>query len=181
MIERLKTLDGTLTQVWQSLARGVADRRAPAHHPVLATRSVEGGGAARIVILRSADPETWRLTMYTDSRSGKVAELVREPRATILVWDPKAKFQIRLLSRISMAPGTAADWDRLSPAQKSVYGGAPDPGLPIADPADAPGGGDPGRFTVLSATVETIETLHLASDRHRRARFMQSGATWVAP
>ena len=92
-------------RAWQKIARGVADRRAPARHPVLATVGREGGGEARIVVLRGADRQAATLVLHTDGASAKVGEVRAEPRATLLVWDPGARLQIRMRATIAARPG----------------------------------------------------------------------------
>ena len=64
----IPTLDDTLNDVWQRLGRGVADRKAPARHPVLATVG-KNGGEARMVVLRGADRATGCLEVHTDRKS----------------------------------------------------------------------------------------------------------------
>jgi pyridoxamine 5'-phosphate oxidase len=62
-------LDGTLAEAWRLISRGVADRRSPFHHPVVATIGGDGAPQARTVILRACDPAAQRLRFHTDARS----------------------------------------------------------------------------------------------------------------
>ncbi|MDJ1007302.1 MAG: pyridoxamine 5'-phosphate oxidase family protein [Paracoccaceae bacterium] len=179
MSDFFATLDGTLDEVWQRLARGVADRDAPARHPVLATVGATGG-EARIVILRSADRAAGRLTVHTDLASEKVAELRSNPAATLLVWEASVRFQIRLRVRAEVAKGDAALWEAVPEASRAVYGGVPMPGESLADPAAFEPFPTRDRFGVIDCTVREIETLHLGTP-HRRARFRDGTAGWVAP
>ena len=175
-------LAGTLDTVWAMLEAGTTDRAAPARHPTLATIGARGA-EARILVLRRADREGGSLALYTDAATGKVADLAQEPRATLLVWDPGTRLQIRLRVHVTARPGTPAEWEALSEPARAVYGGDPPPGNPIQSPdrhATAP---DASRFTVLEARVDEIETLRL-SDPHERARFSRAdgfAGTWLAP
>ena len=159
--------------------RGVADRRAPARHPVLATVG-SNGAEARVVVLRAADREAETLTIHTDSASGKVAELRETPGAALLVWDAEAKLQIRLRATVDILMGDAETFARLPDAARANYGGTPAPGTPIPDPGAHDPAPDARRFTLLLAHVREIETLHLGTP-HRRARFRDGEATWLAP
>lgn len=179
MTDPFATLEGTLDQVWQRLGRGVADRRAPARHPVLATAGAEGG-EARVVVLRGLDRAAGTLEIHTDTASGKVADLRANPGATLLVWDEKAKLQIRLRVTIAIAEADPAAWARVPDTARGVYGGTPPPGTPITAPQDHAPAPDPARFAVLTARLREIETLHLGTP-HRRAMFRDGGATWLAP
>lgn len=179
MIDPFSNLDSTLDQVWQRLARGVADRRSPARHPVLATVGPEGG-EARVVVLRGVNREAHSVELHTDTASGKVVELRANPGATLLIWDERAKFQIRLRVSVTVTEGDATAWARIPDSAREVYGGSPPPATPLTRPTDHAPGPTPERFTVLTCTVREIETLHLGTP-HKRACFRDGDATWLAP
>ena len=178
------TLDSLLRDAWQRLCRGVADRRAPARHPVLATQGVGGGGEARTVVLRAASPSAGTVEIHTDALSAKVCELEAEPRATLLVWDAKARLQIRLrvTARLVHADGEA--WARVPQAARGTYGGDPPPGQGIPGPEAHAPGAERQRFTRVVCEIDEIELLRLDPDRHRRAVYRQADAwagAWRAP
>lgn len=174
-----KTLDETLNDVWQRLGRGVADRHAPARHPVLATIGADGG-EARVVVLRGVDRAAGTLEIHTDAASSKVAELRANPNATLLIWDQKARLQIRLRVAASITEGDPKAWARVPDTARGVYGGTPPPGEPIATPEAHAPNPTPARFAVLTCRIHEIETLTLA-EPHRRARFRDAKAQWIAP
>ena len=89
-------LDSLRDQVWLRLQRGVADRHAPARHPVLATVTPGGMPQARTVVLRGADPDAGVLEVHTDLMSGKVCDLRANPMAALHVWDAGAHLQTRI-------------------------------------------------------------------------------------
>lgn len=185
MSDPLASIDGTLDVVWDALARGAADRDAPARHPVLATVG-PAGAEARIVVLRAADRAKARVAIHTDLRSGKVAQLRSDPRASLLVWLPDATLQIRLRVRFALLTGRDADrfWGALPEAARALYGGMPPPGRPVARPEDHAPGQDPDAFCVLDGRVSEIETLKLDATRHRRALFRATDnwrGGWRAP
>lgn len=84
-----------LEQVWLRLGRGVGDRKADARHPIFSTIGA-GGPEARVVVLRQADRAAATISVYTDMRSAKINTLAQEPRVSLLVWEQKARLQIRL-------------------------------------------------------------------------------------
>lgn len=178
-------LDTTLAQVWATLGRGVADRRAPARHPTLATVAQGGGAEARTVVLRGASESEGRVELHSDSQAAKVAELRAEPRATLHMWDARQKLQIRLrlTVRILAGPEAAEAWARVPAAGRTSYGGEPPPGAVIGAPAEHRAEPRLERFAVLDGRVEEIETLVLA-EPHRRARFRRADGWqggWRAP
>ncbi len=194
-------LDASFEQAWQMLVRGGADRRSAFHTPVVASVDASGAPEARVMVLRQADRAFRLLRFHTDNRTGKVAELARQPAITVLGYDPVGKIQLRVRGTGSIiADGAQADaaWARSALSSRKCYLAAPAPGsdtigptsgLPPAfetrDPDDAEA--LPGRtnFSILLVTVETLEWLYLAAPGHRRARFRWTGSgwskTWLVP
>lgn len=178
-----RSLDAMLTDAWQRLMRGVADSKSPARHPVLASQGVAGGGEARTVVLRGASQSDGIVEMHTDGASEKAAELCEEPRATVHVWDPRARLQIRLRVTVSQVAGDREAWDRVPPASRHAYGAAPPPGHPIPAPGRVEANPDPDRFVRLIGRIDEIDLLHLG-EPHRRARYRRDegwAGTWLAP
>ncbi len=182
-----QTLDGFLTQVLQRLTRGVADRRAPARHPTLATMGPDGP-ALRTVVLRAFDASAAHLDIHTDRRSQKVLHLKRDPRCEIHVWDAKADLQIRIKALASVLSGEAGapHWQRVPEPARRVYGGCPAPGKVLATPEDHDATLDPAdQFCVLRLAMQSIDALHLGADRHRRMRSTRNtqgwDSVWIAP
>jgi hypothetical protein len=175
-------LPATLAIAWDTLEEGTRDRAAPARHIVLATTG-PNGPEARLLVLRATDRSAGTLTLWTDAASAKTNQIAEDPRAALLVWDPETRFQIRLRARLTLRPGTPAEWSALPDAARALYGGAPAPGQPIPSPGAHRVTPDPARFTVLDATIHEIETLRLATP-HERARFTRSDGftgTWLGP
>jgi pyridoxamine 5'-phosphate oxidase len=178
-------LEALCAQVWTRLARGVADRHAPARHPVFATVSPEGMPEARTVVLRAADAAAGTLDIHTDLRSAKVAALRTTPWAALHVWDPSAHLQIRIAAAVSILSGdqVAGIWARVPDPSRQSYGSVPDPGQPIAGSLDYLKQPDPAVFAVLRCTAQSIDAVHLGP-RHRRARFDRENGwagQWLAP
>jgi hypothetical protein len=173
-----------LNAVWRGLVAGVAERAAPARHPVLASVARGGGAEARVVVLRGADRTRGVVEIHTDALSDKVGELAAEPRAALVIWDPAAALQTRLRVEVSARAGTAAEWARIPPGAQIVYGGTPPPGTPLDAPEAHAPAPDPARFTVLTCRILEVDALHLGADRHQRALFTRAegwAGRWIAP
>lgn len=186
MTEWFENLQRTLDQTWDQVARGTVDRRAPARHPTLATVNRDGHAEARTVVLRAADRSAGTLDVYTDAASSKVSELRQRARATLHVWHPRLRLQMRLRGSATVLTGgdTAPVWARLSESQRQDYGGHPAPGTPIGTLAEAQACEAPDRFAVLRFALVEIETLHLGQELHYRALFERAddwAGTWLAP
>lgn len=183
----------TLAGAWGHLGDGVTDRRSPFHTPALATIGLDGRPRLRTVVLREADPAARRLRIHLDRRSEKFLEIAHDPRVTLHAYDAAGRFQIRVEGTGALhADDAVADaaWAAARPMSRKTYAIAPGPGTPLAsgDAYALPDDAEVGRrhFSVLVVTVARIETLSLAHEGHRRARFDwdSDGAlamTWLVP
>jgi hypothetical protein len=172
-------------RVWILLIRGVADRRAPARHPTLATVTPDGMPRARTVVLRAADPASASLDVHTDQHSAKMADVAATPFAALHIWDSSAHLQIRIEASIELLTGAEAAkiWARMSEPLRSAYGTIPHPGMPIAESLDYAKSPEAASFAVLRLRMLAMDVLHLGT-HHRRARFQRDGGwqgQWLVP
>jgi hypothetical protein len=187
------SLPATLTWALECLAGGTRVRRSPAHSPTLSTIGLDGRPRSRTVVLRGADAQALRLRFHADLRSDKVAEIARDPRVALHVYDQAGKFQMRVEGTASVHHDDAiADeaWLSSRPMSRVCYGTSPAPGMVIPDggafSVPPPEETDPGRanFAAVVVAMERLETLYLAFSGHRRAAFRLMGdpaATWLVP
>ncbi|KNG92171.1 pyridoxamine 5'-phosphate oxidase family protein [Pseudaestuariivita atlantica] len=175
MSDRPETLADLLQMAETALTRGVADRRHPARHPVLATIGADGP-EQRVLVLRGWSDAIARL--QTDAATAKVRELTADPRCALHFWVPRQDLQIRLAGRATLTPGSAEDWERMPDHARHVYGGTPTPGTPMDGPDAFEPGAELARFTVLTVTCARMEVLHLGRDRHVRAVFQRANGAW---
>lgn len=175
-------------QIWRELIAAAANRRDPAHFPVLATAGRAGGARARMIGLRNVDPGRRQLTAYSDLAAAKIAELGVDPDATLLFWDAERQQQLRMhVSVISMdSENTQEVWNNLPEPARAHYGRMPAPGTVISTPEAWEPAPDPASFAMLVCQVREIDVLRLDPDirRHRRARFAASDGwrgAWLVP
>lgn len=169
--------------VWRELANCVHDNAHGWRVGVMAT--TDGRSAdARAVVLREWDEATRTLMIYTDARSPKVGQIGAYPQGTLVHWCPRLGWQLRL--RVALAVETtglavSSRWARLkmTPAAHDYLSPLP-PGAPLHQ-APAPSLESRGHFAVMLATVQAVDWLELHADGHRRARFDEEGAHWLAP
>ncbi|MGY6571102.1 MAG: pyridoxamine 5'-phosphate oxidase family protein [Salinarimonas sp.] len=187
-------LDATLRHAWACLTRGVKDRRSPFHTPSIATLGLDGRPRMRTVVLRAVDPATKRFRFHTDIRGLKVAEIQRDPRVALHVYDARGKFQLRMEGRAEIAAeGETADaaWDGSRMMSRACYATQPAPGTEMDAPdgfalpeSDAEINAGRENFSTVIVTVERIETLYLDHAGHRRAAFdlaAQGAGVWLTP
>ncbi|MDR9433378.1 MAG: pyridoxamine 5'-phosphate oxidase family protein [Spiribacter sp.] len=183
--EWARALDTLHTQVWKRLERGVADRRAPARHPTLASVDGKGMPQARTVVLRAAHHDTASLNIYTDCHADKVSEVRANPYAALHIWDNIAHLQIRFSTEVVVHTGEALKsiWEQLSDHAQSCYGFHPASGDVIAESLAYEKYPDLKAFAMLELSIQQMDILHLGH-RHRRARFQRDddwAGQWVVP
>ena len=188
----------TLARIWQELRSACAQRDHDWRSATLATVGLDGGPQARTVILREADEATGRLAFFTDRRSPKVAELGREPRACLVFWCRRLRWQLRVRVQVSLefdGDAVEATWLRLrdsAAAGDYLAPAAPGTRLAISDGTDRADRADQGdradhprlaehQLCIARAAIEAIDWLELAAAGHRRAIFAAGRIEAVVP
>jgi len=200
-----RSLDDLRAEAWTGLVRAVRDAKHEWHLPVVTTLSLDGGPESRTVVLRGADPAAAggpTLRFHTDRRSGKIAEIARDPRTAMVFYERRHKVQLRVLGRASVhVEDAVADeaWSRTAPSSRRCYLAphppsatldAWHPNLPedwrhaVPDAATCEGGR--ANFAAVIVRVESLERLELHHDGHVRTRWRWEGdqvieSTWLAP
>lgn len=190
MMSRIETLALVRLTCWQMLERAC---REPEHEwRTLALATVAGAGAqaygdVRTVVLREVDADERSLVFFTDARSAKVAQLQRQPQATLLAWAHSIGWQLRLRCRLEVETAglaVSSRWARLkmTPAAQD-YLSPLAPGATIDSPSLPlePQHATRESFAVVTAQVDAIDWLELHPQGHRRAIFDQYGERWVSP
>ncbi len=188
----MMTLDDVRADAFRLWSRGVADRRSPFRSPALGTLGLDGQPRLRTVVLRAFDPGARRLVVHSDIRAGKIAEIGRDARVMLHVWDDGGQVQVQAAGTATVQTGAAAraEWDRLHPGSRVTYRVRPTPGTALADPAvaDADQVDEEAafaNFAVIAIELNEMEWLSLAKDGHRRATFTwtdaKMDARWLVP
>lgn len=192
----LETPEEIRQQIWKELVRATRDRHHPWRTPVLATATRDGSVNARTVVLRKVNVSgaSGTLEIYTDRRSGKVAELRQQPNACLVFWSARLNWQLRVRAKFSIytdGPYVQSLWQSVSQTRAAgdyLSLNAPGAPLPLADDGDSASDiqqtadADPvGHFAVLVAEVCEIDWLELGRANHRRARIVGSQWQWLAP
>ena len=179
--------------VWDRLERSVNQPDDPWREGVFATSRVPGGDpfGLRTVILRRVERDAAALTIHTDARSPKIAQIEADPAVEWLGCDRRERLQIRLAGRATIHRADAvaeALWNESSPLSLRGYLGGHPPGTPVESDTPDPNlpawvleRGDrltreevqPGRahFAAVRIVVYAVEMLQLDRAGHRRARF----------
>jgi pyridoxamine 5'-phosphate oxidase len=183
-----RNLDALCGEAWRRLYEGVDDRHSPFHQPTVATIGADGAPQVRTVILRACDPAARHLQFHTDLRSGKAAEIARDPRVSLHVYDAAAQIQLRIAGTAVILLGHVAGidaWKAVRLGSQATYAVEPGPGTEIAEGGAYAMPGDEaailaGRvnFAAVDVTVETMEWMSLHAEGHRRAAFRWEDGRW---
>lgn len=183
------TLAGIEAWSLAALARAASQRGDPFRWPVLATTGTDGAPQARTVVLRRFDPQGRLLTVHTDLRAPKVAQLRAEPRACLVFLDAAARRQLRIHGRaeiVTSGPEHEAALAALGQGPAPDYSAPAPPGTEIAEPDAVGAPAEPAEtLGLVRIAVDTLDWLKLDRDKSRRARIEWSGGEtrrrWLVP
>lgn len=176
--------------IWATLGRVPAEVHHPWSLPVLGSIS-PNGPEARTVVLRSVDRAWRRFVAYSDARAAKVAELRADSRVQWHFYDPRERVQLRARGTAAIEHNTGysrAFWEQVPEANRAHYQTMGVPGATVPEPAHghifAPGSAE--NFAVIVATIRELDWLWLATQGHRRARFIWTPdggwkGSWTVP
>lgn len=185
-------------RIWMELQRATQDRHHEWRTPVLATVGTDDLPQARTVVLRHADISQWKLHIYTDRRSPKVAELTANPALMLTFWSKRLGWQLRAQATASVqstGPDVDAVWAKVSQSPAAAdYLSATAPGQALGEPIAAqaaaathstsstPSEKAPAHhLAIITAQVQSIDWLELARTGHRRAVLLPGSWSWRVP
>jgi hypothetical protein len=183
----------TAAETWElvagELVAAAASGRHPLHLPTLTTVGADGAPQARTVVLRLFDPAHREAWFHTDVRSGKVTDMLREPRVALHWYDPTARVQIRIAARAHVHHCDArarTAWGNSAAMSRACYAACDAPGTPLEQFPTAqphPADGDDAGFEVFTAVCchfDTVDLLTLHAAGHQRVLLDLTGRkpTW---
>jgi pyridoxamine 5'-phosphate oxidase len=192
----------TLAEIQRIIETGVKNRKDAAHHPIVASIDEDGTPSQRVMILRDCIWAEATLRFHTDLRSDKVSQINAQSAASVLIYDTKAKLQLRLSGKLSLGPKDAADtaWNASTEFARRCYMTQSAPGslanAPVSGLPDWIEGKQPteeqlkdarANFAILYFVFDKIDWLYLANNGHRRAKFVRCGDSndwqghWLIP
>lgn len=181
------SLSEVLRTVKHEIRRGSLDRNHPFRLVVLSTYGA--AIASRYVVLRMVD-ESFRLIIYTDSRSAKMEDIQQNAKVQLLFYHPQKQAQVNVSGNAVIASQdelTKHHWKKIVGNSERSYTTDKPPGSPIKNPqqghiwdtsiADK-------YFATITITPTQIEILQLNQSKHLRVRFSESNdwsGIWLVP
>ena len=195
-------LTGVLERSWRLLEEAIGDPISPVRTPVLISVSIDGLAQGRTVVLRGFNRQQRQLTIYTDARSAKVAQLRAQPTCTLVAYQPNPMMQLRLSTNAIVNHKneiTHEAWAVMPGPNRCNYLTDPDPGSisvqatdgrPVINAESVPTNHENemaySHFSVIVFTINELEWLYLPRRGHRRAQFIWNGvdllqSDWLIP
>jgi len=191
-------IDLILDEIWSLLQRGVADRNEDFRLPVVIVNSTESA-EGRVVVLRGAFKDKNILRFHTDFRSSKIKSLKENKKIYFVFYNKKRKIQVRAEGVAIVHKDneiTKEAWTKTQMMSRKCYLSPQAPGDFINDSASNLSK-DMGNeiptyeqseigyknFCVIESKIKSFEWLYLASQGHRRAKFIldENKSTWLVP
>jgi pyridoxamine 5'-phosphate oxidase len=175
--------------IWDRHRAALTQLDDPWRTPVVATLDSGGVPGIRMVVLRAVNEGAGELTFHTDFRSPKVKALRSTSVLAWVFYDPVLKVQVRVHSRAQLHHKdeiAEQAWSELAPHQQSAYAGKVASGIDLSsgDLSEERSIG-PEIFTVVRASVESMDWLWLGPKGHLRALVQREAngwmARWIAP
>ena len=191
-------IDLILDEIWSLLQRGVVDRNEDFRLPVVIVSSNDSA-EGRVVVLRGAFKDKNILRFHTDFRSSKIKSLKENKKIYFVFYNKKRKIQVRAEGVAIVHKDneiTKEAWTKTQMMSRKCYLSPQAPGDFINDSASDLSK-DMGNeiptyeqsemgyknFCVIESKIKSFEWLYLASQGHRRAKFMldENKSTWLVP
>lgn len=191
-------IDLILDEIWSLLQRGVADRNEDFRLPVVIV-STPDSAEGRIVVLRGAFKDKNILRFHTDFRSSKIKSLKENKKIYFVFYNKKRKIQVRAEGVAIVHKDneiTKEAWTKTQMMSRKCYLSPQAPGDFINDSASDLSK-DMGNeiptyeqsemgyknFCVIESKIKSFEWLYLASQGHRRAKFLldENKSSWLVP
>ena len=181
MVDIPSDLNEVAARIRRHLTRARADRHHPMRLAWVATVGLDGGARTRMAVVRRTRFAPVTVTLFTDTRARKWAEIGANPGGGLGLFDRKAMEQLRLGGTWHRQSDTAVTrplWEGQGAAAQALYTSQP-PGEPIARQASDRDQDGFANFGVLELAVDEIDWLLLGRDRHYRAIFDCTADPWT--
>ena len=159
---------------------GVLKKGHPFRYCTFGTVGDNSTAELRTVVLRQVT-EDFKLRIYTDGRSNKMAQLTENPIACLLFYHPKKLLQIKIkgeVRAITNLEELQKYYSGVQPNSRKDYTTTKPPGTEISGPDQVAYLEDENHFTILEIEPKTLEFLQLKRPNHIRIAFTKNDQDW---
>ncbi|MEL7146773.1 MAG: pyridoxamine 5'-phosphate oxidase family protein [Bacteroidota bacterium] len=179
MLSKNDNLEVAWHTVVHEIKRGALDKKHPFRFVVLSSIAKEKP-SSRYVVLRQVDDQLGCF-IYTDYRSAKIDDFQHTNAASLLLYHPKKRAQIRMDGTVEIHREDAMalkHWEYVQGEARKAYTSTLAPGAKIESMSDAYEWADEDYFSVLLFRPTLIEALQLNGLEHLRASFEWHDGHW---
>ena len=187
-------LDKVLSKAFNLLANGVTDSKNLFHTPTVSLLD-QDTIKNRTMVIREFSPKKRLLRFHTDYRSSKIHQINTNPNASVHIYDPSEKIQIKLEGSGKLHYQDAITqmaWKNSKEMSKACYSVRLPPGTEVDNPRlcdiehkELVLEDGYQNFAVLIFTFQLLEYLFLQASGHRRAKFCWKDdgftSSWLVP
>lgn len=169
-----------LQELKDELQRAIHTKGHPFRYTTLGTVTTDNEVELRTVVLRQITDD-FKLRIYTDSRSKKVAQLLQNPKASLLFYHPKKLLQLKVTGTASIITDPVElqrYYSGVQPASKKDYTTTQAPGADISNPDAIAYLENTHYFTIIEIAPTALEFLQLKRPNHIRVGFTLQDGTW---
>ncbi|WP_029489570.1 pyridoxamine 5'-phosphate oxidase family protein [Aquimarina agarivorans] len=165
-----------LVKLFNELNTGIKTPKHPYRYACLASVS-EQIPIQRMVVVRNINDNS--ITIYTDSRTKKVTDFIKNTNASLLFYNYEQMKQIQLKGSISVETNVNSElWDTISEKAQRDYTTNLAPGTEINHPKDVAYQKEYIHFCKLTFTFSKIDYLEIKRPNHIRASFRLENNVW---
>lgn len=172
-------LNTIFTWIKTSLQKSISVQKHPFRYCTLATMDASAP-KLRTVVLREVT-NSLSILFYTDARTQKVKQIQRNPKASLLFYDPIKMIQVTMEGNLKVSPKGdmhVEKWTAISERAKKDYTTTNAPGTPIGHPEMVTHTQNNNHFVILTFIPHTISYLHITKPQHTRAIFHHRKKQW---
>lgn len=165
------------SQLWHKAQREIAKSNVDSRHPFrkLQLATVGDFPQVRTVINRGFN-NLRQCYIYADTRSPKMDEIWKNPKVSILLYDPREKLQVRMQGYSKIITSGTEYEEHLSRVKRtSDYTTSLAPGTKLDATLRH---GETIYFGLIKISPEKWDILQLGSDEHHRAVYHPYGDDW---
>ena len=179
-------LSDLLQDTLDELIRGSVDKKHPFRFVTFSTVGKHNFPESRLVVFRKFDKKKKKISIYTDSRSEKMADLeLNQQKCALLFWNQKKRWQIRIHAKATPVKGKEAEqiYRSLPEAGQDAYNSELPPSTKVDSFAKSnqhKENYDSENFVVLELEILNLEILQLKDREHIRAFYAFENGELVA-
>ena len=172
------TLAEILTSCFDHWIKAKHQKKHPFRYFMLSTVNEKNQPKCRMVVLRGFDKNQMAFSIFTDTRSQKVAHLERNPEAQLLFYDARRLKQIVVSAKLKRHDKEPDVFKSLPEHTKKDYSTVLPPGSRVESPTEVHYDDEKYFFSKLTFYAYKIEVLQLQRPQHLRCVFQKNEAQW---